>query len=223
LAFANRDWTRADSAFRRAIALDPTYAPARYWYGQLLALVGAKDEGLAQAREAVNLDPLSAVAHFNLSAIANSMRRYVDARTAAERAVELQPTYAFPYWGLAAEYARNGERQRAEAAMRRLIALTSSDAKVDDTLISDYVGALSTRRDTTRSVVRLLQTHAIRGNSFAAWSFALAGERDSAFSRLRQAIAIRSLQAAVGVGNAEPLLESDPRWAVLMKDMGLKR
>ena len=223
LAFADRNWTGADSALRRAITLDPTYAPARYWYGQLLAVVGSKDEGLAQVREAVSLDPLSAVAQFNLSAIAASMGRYDEAEVAGNRSVELQPTYALPYWGMSIGFAQKGERRRAEEALRRFVTLSGEGARVDDELIRNVVTSMAIGRDTTRSISRLLQTGSLRGHAIAAWMFTLTGQRDSAFARLRQAIAVHSLSVVPGLGNTERFLKDDPRWLELLKSVGLER
>src|SRR4029079_4404 len=130
--------------------------------------------------------PLSAVAHFALSAIATSLNRTDDARVAGERAVELQPDYAFGHWGAAIGLARSGQREKAEAEARLYLTLSSSAAKVDDALIRDLVSAIAAGRDTTRSASRLLQTGAVRGHSIAAWMFTITGQRDSAFTRLRQ-------------------------------------
>jgi hypothetical protein len=64
---------------------------------------------------------------------------------------------------------------------------------------------------------------ALKGIGIAAWLFMTTGSRDSAFARLRQAVAMRSLAVVPGLGNAEPFLRDDPRWAELMKSGGLSR
>ena len=222
LSFANWEWSNADSAFRRAIALDPTYAPARYWYAQLLAITGSTNDALIQVREAVNLDPLSAVAHFNLAAIAASAGRHDEALPSLERAVELQADYRIPLWPLSVEYARRGQREKAEDALRRFVApATPAQPVVDARVIRDVIQAIATRRDTSMAVARLVTSASIDGNALAAWMFAVAGDRDSAFARLRAAVATHSLQSVAGLGNAEPLLKDDPRWPDLLRSVGL--
>jgi tetratricopeptide (TPR) repeat protein len=223
LSFANWEWTKADSMFKRAIALDPSYAPARYWYMQLLALTGSKDAALAEGREALRLDPLSAVASFNYGIVAVASGKHDEGLAALERASELQPTYRFPYWPMAIEYARRAQREKAEATLRTYLAQAANGQGVDTTLVRDVVGALIGHRDTSRSIVRLLATGVLPGESAAAWAFAAVGERDSAFARLDKAIAMHSVQITVGLGNSEPFLRGDPRWAALIKRVGLAR
>ena len=66
-----RDFAGADSAFRKAIALDPTYgsaqamardptyATAHQWYTILLSILGQKPGAVVASRRAVNQDPFS--------------------------------------------------------------------------------------------------------------------------------------------------------------------
>ena len=53
------DWTHAESAFKRAIALDDKNALAHQWYGVLLAILNRKEEALREIRRAHDLDPIS--------------------------------------------------------------------------------------------------------------------------------------------------------------------
>ena len=66
-----RDFAGADSAFRKAIVLDPTYgsaqamardptyATAHQWYAILLSILGQEPDGVVASRRAVNQDPFS--------------------------------------------------------------------------------------------------------------------------------------------------------------------
>ena len=56
----NRDWEGADREFKRALELNHNYAPAHHWYSMYLALEGRKEQALAEAEKAYELDPLSA-------------------------------------------------------------------------------------------------------------------------------------------------------------------
>ena len=53
------DWSRAESEFRRAISLNPSYATAHEWYGLFLAAMGRFAEARSQEKRAEELDPLS--------------------------------------------------------------------------------------------------------------------------------------------------------------------
>ena len=57
------DWAAAQTALRKAISLDPSYAFAHRMLGILLAHMGRHDEAQAAIRRARELDPLVAVEH----------------------------------------------------------------------------------------------------------------------------------------------------------------
>ena len=57
----DRDWSSAESEYKKAIALDPNYATAHHWYGLLLTALGRSDEALAELRRAAEIDPFSVV------------------------------------------------------------------------------------------------------------------------------------------------------------------
>jgi tetratricopeptide (TPR) repeat protein len=53
------DWHAAVRAFRRAIEIDPTHAPARIYLSWTLVLLGRFDEAQEEAERAQDIDPLS--------------------------------------------------------------------------------------------------------------------------------------------------------------------
>ena len=58
------DWDRpgAEREYKRAIELNPGYATAHQWYGELLSdALGRHEEGLAEINHAQQLDPLSLI------------------------------------------------------------------------------------------------------------------------------------------------------------------
>lgn len=57
--YYERDWHAAESEFRKAIELNPSYALAHDWYGVYLTARGRWSEALAEMKRARELDPLS--------------------------------------------------------------------------------------------------------------------------------------------------------------------
>ena len=99
LATYEWNWAGAEREFRRALDLNPGDTLARCLYAQLLCWMGRAD-GIAEARHAVELDPLSL---FNRHLLANMLQvvRQFDAAMAEARAgIELEPTHTL-YWDLA--------------------------------------------------------------------------------------------------------------------------
>ena len=76
------NWAEAEKELKRAIEIDPRYAPAHYWYSHLLAVTGRKDEAIAQSEMARDLDPFSPLVLMNLARTYYRVRDY-------DRAIEL--------------------------------------------------------------------------------------------------------------------------------------
>ncbi|MBI3474800.1 MAG: winged helix-turn-helix domain-containing protein [Acidobacteria bacterium] len=90
----DRDWTGAEKEFKRALQLNPGYAPAHHWYSMYLSFMGRKPEALAEAEKAVELDPLSPVVGANLAKILQENGEYDKAFDRAKKTLEIDPNSA---------------------------------------------------------------------------------------------------------------------------------
>ena len=68
-------WADAESAFLRAIDLNPSNALARLWYANLLMSRRRFDESLRQAYAARDLDPFSLIVNTNIGWILTIIAR----------------------------------------------------------------------------------------------------------------------------------------------------
>ena len=87
--------------FRRALELNPNYAPARHWYSLVLDTVGRLDEALAQIQRAAELDPLSTVIKDVLGQSLASQGRFHEAEASYRRAITINPSNPGAHLGLA--------------------------------------------------------------------------------------------------------------------------
>jgi serine/threonine-protein kinase len=96
------NWDEAEREFRRAIDLDPRYAPAHQWYAFMLAAKGALDEALVESHTAVELDPASTSARRSLGTCYYYARRWDQAVYHFERGITMNPNAEETYrmWGL---------------------------------------------------------------------------------------------------------------------------
>jgi serine/threonine protein kinase/tetratricopeptide (TPR) repeat protein len=94
------DGAEAEREFLRAFELNPRYIQARDWYAlfYLQWYVGRLEEGVAQAKQAIESDPLSAYANAIFGFTCHFAGRYAEALRAAERAVELDPESFLARW-----------------------------------------------------------------------------------------------------------------------------
>lgn len=111
------DAAAAEDAYRRAIALDPTFTDAHVNLGRLRHEAGDAAEAEAHYRQALAGRPDDATAAFDLGVALEDLGRDAEAIETYERAVEIDPTHADAYFNLAGACERAG---RAAAAIRYL-------------------------------------------------------------------------------------------------------
>jgi TolB-like protein/Tfp pilus assembly protein PilF len=96
------DFARAETAYQRAIELNPNYASAYDWYGYLLLKhLDRPQEALVLASKAVELDPLSGERINEVGHALVRLGQFEDALVQYEKAVELAPDFALGYQNIA--------------------------------------------------------------------------------------------------------------------------
>ena len=109
---------------RRALAIDPELADAHMWLGSALVSVGRVDEGIAEIREAIRLEPDNGQAHQGLArALWIGKGDFAAAIPEFERAIELNPEAGYSYLQLSLLLAWQGEHARAEDVSRHAVDL----------------------------------------------------------------------------------------------------
>ncbi len=85
-------WEEAEREFRRAIELDPRYAPAHQWYAFMLASRAQFDEALIEAHTAQENDPASVSVRRSLGYCYLYARKYGQGHYHLDRAIAMNPT-----------------------------------------------------------------------------------------------------------------------------------
>jgi tetratricopeptide (TPR) repeat protein len=83
---------------RRAIAIDPKSAYARYILGSSLDNRNRRDEAVAEYRVAIRLDPRYANPHAGLAVVAMEKNKMGDAMAEVQRALQLDPDLPFAHY-----------------------------------------------------------------------------------------------------------------------------
>jgi tetratricopeptide (TPR) repeat protein len=95
-------WNKAEAEreFLRALELNPKYLQARDWYAlfYLQFAAGRLEEGVAQARQALDCDPLSSYANTLFGYTCAGAGKYTPGVQACERAVELDSESFIARW-----------------------------------------------------------------------------------------------------------------------------
>ena len=88
------DWAGAESAFKRAIELNPGYASAHHFFSLLLCALGRADEAIASIRRARELDPLSLIIGTAVGRVLHFGRQYDRALEECRKTLEMDPAFA---------------------------------------------------------------------------------------------------------------------------------
>jgi serine/threonine-protein kinase len=210
------DWSGAEKEYKRALALDPSYATGRHWYALLLANLGRHDEAIKEIEQARRLDPLSPRINANVGLVFYQARRYGQAISALRKALDLFPHDAATHEWLGRTYLQKGPYEEA-------VAEVSSATDVRALLACAH--AMAGRRDEALEILDELKKRSRqRYTSPGDFSivYAALGEREQAFLWLEKAFDERDMW--MSTLKVDPLfdpLRSDPRFQDLLRRVGL--
>jgi DNA-binding winged helix-turn-helix (wHTH) protein/TolB-like protein/Flp pilus assembly protein TadD len=218
------DWSAAEREFQRAVALDPNLAFARVYYGWLLALTGRFDDSRDQIEVARRLDPLSLDVATTSSLIPYYDRDVRLARARMRETVELYPDVWLAHALLGRALELGGDVPGAIAEFEQATRLEGGVPEALMDLGRAYARA-GRRAEALAVLARLERLAATR--HVAPFQRAMIhvglGDREQAFHWLNEAAAQRSWY--LSWLKVEPLLDplrEDPRYAVLLKRVGLR-
>ena len=219
------DWDGAEGSFRRAIDLSPGYATAHHWYSVFLLTGGRVEEGIAEARDARELDPLSPVINLHLAYSLGYGGRLDEAEASIQRALELEPRYANAHYLQGWIHLRRGEAEAARAEFGTAIGLTNNPREYLGGLVAAEVA--SGRPADARRILANLQatlTSAEDSGQPLFWALVALGQTDDAFRILERDFENRSvcfyLFDLTNHWFLEPL-RADPRLHALFETAGL--
>lgn len=205
------DWQGAETAYRNAIRLDPSYSLAHRMLGILLACKREDAEARAETARARSLDPLDAMHHALSAQVAFFTRDYSGAVEHARQSTITLSDFWIGYYQLAQAYEQQGDYQLALEALRKAENFGSSNSKVMS--LSAYVLATLERTEEARAILEKMQQLA-KQRYFPPYATALVhaglGNMDMAFQFLENALENHDVHLA--------LLTADPKWDSFRSD-----
>jgi len=213
------DLAGSEREFRRAIELNPNYATAHQWYGEMLLNAGRFDEASAEYRRALEIEPLSLPINWDFGRFLYMSRRYDESMTQHKKTIELDPGFARAHRTLAEVYRVKGDYANAVEERARffdLIGQSQNAALIRATFARD--GWLGFLRLVTAENSPLKDSN----NSWVvAKAYLDLGQKDKAFAELNKAYENRlSSLCWLKVEPQLDSLRSDPRFGELLKKMG---
>ena len=218
------DWAGAESEYKRAIELNPSYATAHYWYAIThLASMGRLNEAKSELTQARELDPLSLIIGTNLGWISYFARQYDRAIEQYEKTIELDSNFSVAYYKLGQAYERKGMSEAAIEQYRKALALSTGSPGIMSAL--GHACAKAGQQDEARRILDELNEMAKQryvSPYFMAEVQRGLGRLDQAFEWLDKAVADRSDWLVwLGVEPAFDEFRSDPRFVRLLQQIGL--
>ena len=218
------DWRGAEQSFRHAVGLNPSYATARHYYGQLLVFFGRFDEAAAQFDRARQLDPLSLNIEVTAVWPLYYGRRYDEAIDALRKTVATDSSFLGAQFQLSAVYLAKGELGPAQARLSVLRSLMGDHPDVLGRLGNLY--AVSGQREKAHAIADTLKGRYHKGAADEAYALAVVhtalGETERALDWLETAYAERSTW--MNLARVHPELDplrSQPRFRALLEKLKL--
>jgi serine/threonine-protein kinase len=215
------DWVGAEREFKRAIELDPKYAPAHEYYAWQLMSEGRVGEALAENRRAEELDPLSLeISSFSGWSLYFA-RRYEEAVAQLGKCLDLDPSYPQCLWSLGLAYEQQGRFNDAIAAETKVLKIEPRWGWAWAVCGRAY--ARSGRSDDAQRALE--QLLALSKRSYVskyslATLYAALGDKGRALDALEQAYAERSFFLDFLKSDPElDNLRSEPRFKELVRRM----
>jgi serine/threonine protein kinase/Tfp pilus assembly protein PilF len=217
------DWTGAEREFKRAIALNPSWAPAHHWYAHLLLALDRIDQSVAESETASHLDPDNVMWGSCVGWHCLYARKYDDAIRHLQGVIAHTPRQFLAYLYLGRAYEATGRFPEAIAAFRTSAELSMQSATVLAALGHAY--ARNGQRGEAEAILTTLKTRS-RNEYVSAYDIAVLytglGDKDETFAWLEKAYLERSAWLAhIKWDERFADVRSDARFTSLVRRIGL--
>jgi TolB-like protein/DNA-binding winged helix-turn-helix (wHTH) protein/Flp pilus assembly protein TadD len=217
------DWNLAgaETEFKRAIQLNPSHVLTRLWYAECLTRMGRYDEAIAESGRAIALDPVSSGSYGNRAMIFFRARRYDEAIQAGQQALDLNPSFVNALWWQGLSYAGKRDFPKSIALLTKAAGMNKGP------LFRGLLGHVYGRAgDRAKAGGILDELAAMSKQRFVspmdfAVVYAGLGDADSTFHWLEKAYQARATRIQELRCMYFDSVRSDPRYAGLMRRVGL--
>jgi tetratricopeptide (TPR) repeat protein len=217
------DWRTAEEEDKKAIALNPGYPTAHVSYSNMLRYLGRTEESIAEARRAVELDPLAVLSNQVLANAYLSARRYDLAVAQCQKGLELHPDDSSLNHILGWAYVYKGMYDKGIETIAKSLAVDGTDPDLSPDLA--YINAITGNKDDALKILARLLALARQApldSGLLALIYVGLGQRQEALTLLEQAYAGHSsMMTWLKVDERFDAIRQEPRFQALMRSVGL--
>jgi TolB-like protein/Tfp pilus assembly protein PilF len=221
-SYYDYDFVTAEREYRKAIDLNPNYAPAHQWLAEQLSSLKRNDEALAEIRRALQLDPMSVIMNRIYADILVAGRKLDEAIQQYQRTLELDPNFPTTHFFLGRAYEAKG---MYDEAVKEYSISSGLDTVVDVMAKANDVYKKSGWNAYVQFNLEQLVEKAPQRRFPAfliAMFYAKAGRNDEAIKWLEKGYEERDgRMTKLSVSFEFDGMRSDPRFRELLRRMGL--
>jgi len=210
------DWQNAEQDFKRAIELNPDYAPAHQEYAEYLVKRGRFEEALQEIKLAQGLEPFSVIFHAMEGWILNYNRQYDQAIEKLKRVIDMDPELRQAKGYLGTSYLRKGMHEEALALFQE------QNSRYGIARTYAKMGKLPEARVILESIIEESKETYILPVTIADIYFAI-GDTDQGFKWLGRGYEEHDPRLShLKIMPSFDSVRSDPRFTALLKKVGLE-
>jgi adenylate cyclase len=206
--------------YQRAIELKPNHATAHQWLGNdSLVSYGRFDEAIAEAKRAIELDPLSPIINADLGVTLYLARHYDDAIEQLRKTLAIDPTFFYAHYNLGVALQLKGDLSAAISEYEKAWQLSG------DSLVMALLGAakgLAGDKNAAEQALKNLDRTAQNQETdeySRALLFLSLNNKEEALRSIERAVAARDGSSLTWI-KVDPLLDplrGDPRFEALVQ------
>ncbi|MEE8607983.1 MAG: winged helix-turn-helix domain-containing protein, partial [Nitrospiraceae bacterium] len=215
------DWQGAEREFKRALGLNSSSVVAHSAYSWYLSHMGRHEEAIAEARRALELDPVSWEKRGELGQSFTRARQYDQAIEQFRTQLELKPDSVQARHGLVRAYRFKGMVTEARTEFEQMEALRGSPhlGHAADIWHAKASALMGKREEALKLLDETKKEWSERGPILIAGVYAVLGEKDQAFAWLEKSYAARETGIVQLKSPQWDSLRDDPRFQDLLRRM----
>lgn len=221
------DWnlSKSNREYERALGLNPNYATAHHWYGEInLLIMNRPEEAIAHLKKAQELDPLSLIINADLGEVYINARQYDNAVQQLKKTIAIEPNFHVSHMNLGIAYTFKGDYEQAVNELQKARQL-NEDPRVLARL--GYVYGLMGKKAEGFEMLKVLREKS-KQQYISPFRFALiyigVGDKDKAFAELEKGYQDHSPECEyLTYEPAYDSIRSDQRFTDLVKKVGLQK
>jgi len=218
------DWIGAESAFRKALKLNPNSDSIITEYAEFLMIQGKIEEGFLEAKRSLDLNPLSLSANLNVGFFHLRTGQPEKAKEQLEKALEINPGHPLAVWLIGQTMILGSKYEEGLREIEKAVVLSQNNTMILAGLGWAY--AVAGKEKEARQVLKDLDEKARREYPrpyLHAKIYCALGEKENALDWLEKAFKYHDV-SIVTLASDETLagLRAEPRFMEILKKMQLR-